>query len=442
MIKLKTYFPRITTSLVMLLMCLGEWAQEIDTLRMSVGLLWEKGVQNSLLLHADQLREQVAGENIKVARTARLPDLQVGLKAGIVGQPIVFRRGLSSPEYPNCPNWLQNYVIDFSLPLYTGGRIYNGIRNADLKRQTASLQIKTDMDEVKLELLEQYLNFFNLYRKQRILTLNIDESQQRLQNIRKLKREGIITDNDVLRSEMQLTDDRLSLQEVDNSLTLASQQLDILIGMNENLIIIPDTTILHQAITLNPYEDYVEKAFKCNSDMEILRKQTEIAKNEVRLARALSMPEISLYASNTLARPISRTLEDMYNNNWNIGLSVSIPLSSLYKNNHYIKESKITVDIRQNEENLLMQNIHVYVKTAWLRHKEAIQRVEALRLSARQAEENYRIMCNRYFNQMVILTDLLNANSVRLDAELKLITARTAVIYTYYQLQKVCGQLQ
>ena len=68
-------------------------------------------------------------------------------------------------------------------------------------------------------------------------------------------------------------------------------------------------------------------------------------------------------------------------------------------------------------------------------------RVEALKLSVRQAQENYRIMQNRYLNQLAILTDLLDANSVLLNAELQLTNARTHVIYTYYQLQKACGRL-
>ena len=59
----------------------------------------------------------------------------------------------------------------------------------------------------------------------------------------------------------------------------------------------------------------------------------------------------------------------------------------------------------------------------------------------RQARENYRIMRNRYFGQLSILTDLLDANSVLLDAELQLTTARARVIYTYYELQKACGLL-
>ena len=50
-------------------------------------------------------------------------------------------------------------------------------------------------------------------------------------------------------------------------------------------------------------------------------------------------------------------------------------------------------------------------------------------------------MQNRYMNQLAILTDLLDANSVRLDVELQLTAARTRVIYTYFQLLRAVGRL-
>ena len=328
-----------------------------------------------------------------------------------------------------------------TLPIYQGGKIRYSIRKADLEKEVASLQTLTDQSEIKLSLLNQYIGLFSLFKQREVLSRNIEESERRLQDIRRMKKEGLITNNDVLRSEMQLTNDRLSLQETDNSLILVSQQLDILIGLDENLLLKPDTTLLDQTVSLETYEDYVAQAYSNDPAIRLLRKQTELAQNDIRLTKASSLPSLSLYASNTLARPVSRTLADMYNNNWNIGLSLSYPLSSLYKNNHKIKESKWMVSLHKNEEEQKKQKIRIEVRTAFLRHKEALQEVEALKLSVRQAQENYRIMQNRYLNQLAILTDLLDANSVLLNAELQLTNTRTHVIYTYYQLQKACGRL-
>lgn len=412
-----------------------------DSMLLTVDELFRLGVTNSLTLQADALDEAMAYERGKTARSSRLPDVQIGLRGGAVGQPVVFQRGLSDATYPDTPDWSQNYAIDFTQPLYEGGRIRYAIRRADLQTHAAELQTATDRADVKLSLLEQYMSLFSLYKQREVLMRNIEESEQRLKDIRQMKKEGLITNNDVLRSEMQLTNDRLSLTETENSLVLVSQQLDILLGMDEHRLLLPDTSLLHRAIALQPYDDYVEEAYLNDPAMRLLRKQTEIAQNEVRLTKAELLPSVSLYASNTLARPVSRTMADMYNNNWNIGLSVSYPLSSLYKNNHRVKESKLAVQVTRNAEEQKKQQVRVTVRTAFLRHREALKQVEALKLSVRQAEENYRIMQNRYLNQLAILTDLLDANTVRLNAELQLTSARTQVIFTYYQLERACGRL-
>ena len=220
-----------------------------------------------------------------------------------------------------------------------------------------------------------------------------------------------------------------------------SQQLDILLGLDERLLLLPDTALLSRATVVGNIEDYVSQAYSRNPDMLLLKQQTETARNDVRLMRAELFPHLSLYAANTLARPVSRTMDDFYNNAWNIGLSLSYPLSALYKSRHDIRRSKLAVEVRRNAEELERQQLRMEVRTAYLHHQEAQKRVEALKLSVRQAQENYRIMQNRYLEQLAILTDLLDANSVLLQAELQLTSARTSVVYTYYQLQKACGNL-
>ena len=134
-------------------------------------------------------------------------------------------------------------------------------------------------------------------------------------------------------------------------------------------------------------------------------------------------------------------MADLYNNNWNIGLSLSYPLSALYRNRHRMNEARQNVLLMRNTEEQKRQDIRMKVQAALLKHHEATDRVESLKLSGKQAEENYRIMRNRYMNQLAILTDLLDADNLRLNAELQLTTARTQVIYTYYELQRAIGNL-
>lgn len=410
-------------------------------LLLSVDSLLQLGMAQNVQLRILRQQEEMARSRAKTARTAKLPEVQVGLKGGYLGQPIVFREGLSHPTRPQSPHWLQNYEIDLSQPIYQGGRIRYSIEKADIEQKIAELQTLQNEADIKLALLEQYMQLFSLYKQQTVLARNIEESTKRLENIKSKKRQGLITNNDVLRSELQLTNDRLALQEVDNSLTLMSQQLDILLGLDEQTLIVPDTTLLRQINPTSDYADYLQKAYRDDWTMRRLRQETQLALNNQRLVKAEFLPQLSLYAGNTLARPITRTMADYYNNSWNIGLTLSYPLSSLYKNRHKLEEARLNIDASQQQEELRKQSLRMEIRTALIRHQEAQDRIKALELSVRQARENYRIMRNRYFGQLSILTDLLDANSVLLDAELQLTTARARVIYTYYELQKACGLL-
>lgn len=410
-------------------------------LLLSVDSLLQLGMAQNVQLRILRQQEEMARSRAKTARTAKLPEVQVGLKGGYLGQPIVFREGLSHPTRPQSPHWLQNYEIDLSQPIYQGGRIRYSIEKADIEQKIAELQTLQNEADIKLALLEQYMQLFSLYKQQTVLARNIEESTKRLENIKSKKRQGLITNNDVLRSELQLTNDRLALQEVDNSLTLMSQQLDILLGLDEQTLIVPDTTLLRQINPTSDYADYLQKAYRDDWTMRRLRQETQLALNNQRLVKAEFLPQLSLYAGNTLARPITRTMADYYNNSWNVGLTLSYPLSSLYKNQHKLEEARLNIDASQQQEELRKQSLRMEIRTALIRHQEAQDRVKALELSVRQARENYRIMRNRYFGQLSILTDLLDANSVLLDAELQLTTARARVIYTYYELQKACGLL-
>lgn len=412
-----------------------------DSLYLSIGQLFDRGMEQNLQLAADRLKEQIADDRARTARASRLPEINIGLNGGFVGQPVVFEHGFSDPTCPDSPDWSQNYAVNVSQPLYHGGRIRYAIRQADIEKEIAVLQTATDRADIKLSLLRQYLTLFSLYKQHVVLTRNINESERRLKDIRQMKEEGLITNNDVLRSEMQLTNNRLSLLETENNIRLTSQQLDILLGLDESLLLRPDTTLLDEVLRLDEYENYISQAYSNDPAMSLRMRQTDLARNNIQAVKAERMPQLSLYAANTLARPVSRTLADMYNNAWNIGLSFSYPLSALYRSKHRIREARRQVDVYRNAEEQHRQQIRMTVRNAYLKHSEALARVDALKLSVKQAEENFRIMRNRYLNQLAILTDLLDADNLRLDAELQLTTARAQVVYTYYELQRAAGKL-
>lgn len=418
------------------------FSQVQDTLHLTIEQLFDKGMSCNLQLQADKLKERICQEQKSSAEFALYPDIELGMNGGIIGQPIVFEKGLSQPTLPQTPDWSQNYSISLTQPIYYGGKIRLGIKKNKIARQIAALTTSTDRSDLKLNLLGMYLDLFCAYKQQDILKRNILESERRLKDIRRMKEEGVITNNDVLRSELRLIDDSLSLTRIVNQIRLISQRLNILLNINEASIIEPDSTVLCKEIPeLNSYEAYVLQAYTNNPRIQSSHKRIEQSENSLKIAQTEYLPQISLVAGNTLERPISRTMVDKFCNCWNIGLSLSIPISLLYKNKSHVKEAEYGVLLTMNEEDRQKQQIQIQLKTAYLKHEEAIKKADMMQLAIRQSQENYRIMQNRYMNQLVILTDLLDANSLYLNTQLEYIAARTQVIFTYYELQNICGNL-
>lgn len=405
--------------------------------------MFERGLQNSVSIQASFIKTQISEDKLGLAKNKQLPDISVNGLFGYAGTPLILDKDLSFLQRSETPDWKQNYQVAATQPIYQGGRIKGNIEKVNLEKEIAILSLQKDKSELKLWLISKYLDLFNLYKEREVYSKNIEEAKTRLRDIEKMKEEGMITTNDVLRSKLLLTNYELSYKETGNDIELVSQQLDIVLGMDENTILEPDQTFLDLQLNLKPENDYVYQAYIQYPDMKIAETNIALARNSLKLTKADYLPTLSLQASNTLARPIPNVspAQDLFLNAWGVTLNLSYHISALFDKKHNTNAAKHQIQLQELAQEQQKQNIRTGVKSAYIKHQEALDRIKALEESVEQANENYRIVKNKYFNQLAILTDLLDANAVQLNSELQLTAAKTNAIYTYYQLLKVSGNL-
>ena len=57
------------------------------------------------------------------------------------------------------------------------------------------------------------------------------------------------------------------------------------------------------------------------------------------------------------------------------------------------------------------------------------------------AQQNYEVVNNRYLNQLALITDMIDASNMKLDAELNDADAYINIAYAYYKMKYIAGQL-
>lgn len=413
--------------------------------KLTLNELFEKGLDHSLTIQSSVLKIEISNNRHSLAKNKRLPDVIVAGQFGYVGTSSILDTDLSFVKHPSTPDWKQNYQLNAIQPLYEGGRISNSVRKTELEQEIAQLSLSQDKANLKLWLVSKYLDLYNLYKQRNIYSINIEKATLRLKNIVKMREQGMITSNDVLRSEIDLTNYKLSDEETNNNIALVCQQLAIAMGMDEEVIYEPDSTFLNSQMDIDStgIDSYIETTYLDYPQMRMARSNIALAKNNLDITKADFLPSLTLQLGNTFQRPIPYTspAQDMFLNSWGLTLNLSYKISSLFDRKHSLSIAKTQINLQELTEDQQKQNIRGVIKSAYLKHKEALLRVKSLEMSVDQATENYRIVDKKYFNQLAILTDLLDANTIQLDVELKLTSAQTSAVYTYYQLLNVCGKL-
>lgn len=106
-----------------------------------------------------------------------------------------------------------------------------------------------------------------------------------------------------------------------------------------------------------------------------------------------------------------------------------------------IKLAKYQRTLEEKQTEYVMQQTEMEVNLSFIKYKEAQNELMTLKKSVQLANDNYRIVEKKYLNQLALLTDMLDASTAKLTSELKYSNATVNILYQWYRLQKVSGNI-
>jgi len=89
----------------------------------------------------------------------------------------------------------------------------------------------------------------------------------------------------------------------------------------------------------------------------------------------------------------------------------------------------------------IKRSARLQVNQAYQNYLSSIKKIEVYQTAVAQAEENYKIVNNKFTNALATTTDLLDADVARLQARLNASFAKADASVAYSKLLQTAGQL-
>jgi outer membrane protein TolC len=424
-----------------------EETRRATSLQITIDEMFALADQNSKSLRPSATGMNEAREAVNVAKNARLPEIEASLSFSYLGDGYLLDRNFSNGMTAPIPHFGNNFSVEVSQIIYSGGAISNGIAIAKLQEENAKLNLENNRNNIRFRLVGYYLDLFKQQNLLQVYEKNIEQTQQVLEEIRLKSKEGILLQNDITRYELLLSNLELARTQIQNTLTILNNNLTTTLGLPENVKIEPQMPIV-EALHATPLpignEHYWTNTADENSpELKQMTLAIQMTEHQDKIIQSERLPKLALFAGNHFDGPITIEVPPINKNfnYWYVGVGINYKLSSLYTANKSIHKSKFTMQRTKEQYDDVKEQTELAVKADYIRYLETYEQLNTQQKSVELANQNYAVVSNRYKNDMALITDMLDASNAKLSAEVQLANAQINILFNYYKLLHISGTL-
>ncbi len=394
-------------------------------------------------IRTSQTGIEAAREGMKSARSQRLPDISTRLSASYIGNVLLMDRDFSDIHGMHSPHFGNQFTVDAQQTVYAGGAVNAGVHISELGLEKAEASTDLTRQQQRLLVLGQYLDLEKLTNRERVLQSNIELTERLIDDIQERHRQGVALKNDITRYELQMETLRLNLTKLRNQRAVISHQLCNALDIDGDVTLEPADDVAAMTFGKEGEGHWQQTAALNSPQLRMASVDERMSGQQLRLARSALLPKVAFVASNNFNGPITFELPpiDKNLNVWYIGVGVSYQLSSLFKSNHSVRQAKIETREAAERKAVAQEQVNNQMQAAWVAYQQTYDELETQKKSVELARENYQVVNDRYLNQLALVTDMLDASNMRLDAELAEADARINIAYAYYKMKYIAGEL-
>ncbi|MCF8243260.1 MAG: TolC family protein [Melioribacteraceae bacterium] len=339
---------------------------------------------------------------------------------------------------------LNNYSFKLSVhqPLFTGFKLSSLKNAAEYKLKSEEITLRKDINEEAMKIIS---SFWNLYKAQRLDSLvseSITAIENHLTDTKEFLKNGLVTKNDVLKLEVELSEAKVKKIEAENGVRLARMVFNKVVGLElTNETKISNEEINTAAIDFN-YNELASEAVKQREEIQSLNYIIQAGGENITASRSGWFPSVFLYGNFYYNRPNQRILplEDKFYDTWDAGVGVSWTLWDWGNRSSKTIQSEQQVFRAKKNLELIEDGIRTEVYKSYLDLQSAIEKVELNELTVKSAEDSYKSTIEKYNQQLVSSTELIDAETILFKVRTNLLISMVDLELAKIELKKSVGR--
>lgn len=399
----------IATALAAGLACAAGRAETLDE-------AWAMALHQDYGLAAVRSQAEAADLDAAAARSQRWPTLAVGGSYTRMDQAPAFDftfTGLpiNPPSIFSNDDFLMG-AATLTVPLFTSGRISSSIAAAEARSRGAGAQAVGAEADLKIAVADAYVGVLRARKALNVAESNVASLESVASDVGNMFERELVPKNDLLAVQVALADARQSRLRAANALEIAlasynrrlGEPMDRAVDLTESL-----------PAPIEPSSDLaglIEQALHQRTELTALDQQAEAYGAMARTERSRVLPQFVLTGGYSY-------LENQFLNDQEF-LSAGIGVQWALFDGGQSRKRAASLDRSRRAAQQQRQDVEsliaLQVRQAWLDVEESRDRIKVAASAVEQADENLRITREQYGSGLATQTQLLQAETLRVQA--------------------------
>ena len=413
-----------------------------DTLQLTLTDVFTRIENENRTMAMLRTAQEAAEQGIKSAKDARYPEINAEVNVSYIGDSFLTDRDFSNYTKAPSPHFGNGFTLEAQQVVYAGGAVNAAVKMAEHEGRMSEAVISQSRQGMRLMAAGEYLDLFRTDNSIKVYEKNIALTTKLIEEINAKREHGLALAADVTRYELRLEMLKLDLVRLRNTREIMNYRLVNSLGLPEGTVI-SSALADDEDLRDRSRQHWQEIAADSSPEMKVSGINADMALTRQKLVRSERLPKIAVVAYENFNGPITFEIPpiDKNLNIWYVGLGIRYNFSSLYKSGHKLKQAEIAVRQAEQAKDVTEENLRNNVQKAYADYMQSYVELETSEKSLQLADENYERVHDRYMEQLVLVTDMLDAFNMKLEAELDVSAANAGIQYRLCCLRYAAGIL-